>query len=140
MLFDAYYTWGKALAYGAADSTVSFAETSIQDPMDLAGSYGPKQGDTRHRFVGLYSVAIPSGSLGSSGIGKAIFGDWNLQGILSARSGLPINVTAGRDMYGNGRQDGQRPDLVSTASPYASLDPSLRYLNLAAFDVAAPTA
>ncbi len=140
MTVDAYYTWGKALAYAAADSSVSFAEGSMQDPTNLRGSYGPKQGDVRHRFTGVYSVELPAGALARSGFGKAAFGGWTFQGIMGWRSGLPVNVTAGRDMYGNGRQDGQRPDLVAGADPYVALTPALRYLNSAAFDINTPTA
>jgi hypothetical protein len=68
------YTWGKSLAYGPADSTQSFAEASMQDPTNLRNSYGPKQGDLRHRFVGVYSIEIPTGGFARSGVSKAAFG------------------------------------------------------------------
>ena len=71
---------------------------------------------------------------------KAAFGGWTFQGILSARSGLPVNLVAGRDLYGNGRQDGQRPDLVSGIDPYVRNSSSLLWLNPATFDNSAPAA
>ena len=140
MNFDAYYTWGKSLAYAAADSTQSFAETSMQDPTNLRNSYGPKQGDLRHRFVGVYSIEIPTGGFAKSGLTKAAFGGWTLQGILTARSGLPVNILAGRELYPNGRQDGQRPDIVYGVDPYVRNINSLVWLNSAAFDSSTPAA
>ena len=90
MTFDAYYTRGKALAYGAADSTITFSESAMQDVYNLAGSYDPKQGDIRHRLVSVYSVNIPAGRFASSGVSKAMFGGWTFQGIVTTRSGLPL--------------------------------------------------
>jgi hypothetical protein len=112
----------------------------MQDFTNLAGSYGPKQGDIRHRFVGVYSVQIPTAGQAMSGWSKAAFGGWNLQGIMTYRSGLPLNVTSGRDFVGNGRVDGQRPDLVGSADPYIRDTAALVWLNAAGFSNAAPTA
>ncbi|HYZ86633.1 MAG TPA: TonB-dependent receptor [Bryobacteraceae bacterium] len=140
LTFDAYYTWAKAMAYGAADGTITFSDTTMQDFNNLAGSYGPKQGDIRHRFTGVYSFLIPSGSLAKSGWTKQMFGGWTFQGILNWRSGLPLNVTSGRDFVGSGRTDGQRPDLRLGVAPYIRDESALTWLNLAAFDNATPTA
>ncbi|HET8549312.1 MAG TPA: hypothetical protein VFL57_14965, partial [Bryobacteraceae bacterium] len=140
MTFDAYYTWGKALAYGAADATITFSDTTIQDVYNLAGSYGPKQGDIQHRFVGVYSVGIPTGGFARAGLRRALFGGWTLQGILTTRSGLPLNVVSGRDMVGNSRSGGQRPDVVPGVNPYADTADPLVWLNAAAFDLTAPAA
>ena len=67
MSFDAYYTWGKAPTYGTADTSITFADGFTQDPLNVRGSYGPKSGDTRHRFVGVYSWQVPTGGLAKSG-------------------------------------------------------------------------
>jgi hypothetical protein len=71
---------------------------------------------------------------------RALISGWTIQGIVSWRSGLPINVTAGRDLVGNRRITGQRPDLVSGADPYVRDANSLVWLNRAAFDVTTPAA
>lgn len=140
MAFDSYYTWAKSMAYGPADATITFTDNTMQDPQNWAGSYGPKQGDLRNRWVNTYSVAVPSGKLGANGLGKAIVGGWTLQGILAWRSGLPVNVTSGVDAYGNGRVAGQRPDLVLGVDPYLKNSDALTWLNRAAFDSATPRA
>ncbi|MBL8176045.1 MAG: TonB-dependent receptor [Bryobacterales bacterium] len=136
--FDSYYTWSKSMAYGPADATITFGESTMQDPYNWRDSYGPKQGDLRHRWVNTYSIALPSTRLESSGIGKAIFGGWTLQGIMNWRSGLPVNVTSGVATYPNGRINGQRPDLVSGVDPYIKDSNGLVWLNRAAFDVNVP--
>jgi len=69
-----------------------------------------------------------------------MFGGWTFQGIVTTRSGLPLNVVSGRDMVGNGRAGGQRPDLVAGVDPYAHTSDRLLMLNAAAFDIATPAA
>jgi hypothetical protein len=136
--FDGYYTFGKALAYFVPDDALNFTLAALQDPLNIAGSYGLKQGDIRHRFVGVYSYEIPTGGFGQSGAAKFLLRGWTLQGILSWRSGLPINVTSGIDSAGNGRVAGQRPDLVAGADPYRRDSNRLTWLNPQAFDNTTP--
>jgi hypothetical protein len=133
--FDAYYTYGKGLAYFVPDDTQNFTLAALQDPLNIANSYGPKQGDIRHRFVGVYSYEIPGPRSGPT---KMLFGGWTLQGIMAWRSGLPINVTSGIDSAGNGRVGGQRPDIRQGADPYQRDTDALTWLNPAAFDNVTP--
>jgi hypothetical protein len=107
----------------------------MQDPYNWRASYGPKQGDLRHRWVNTYSVALPS-----TRFAKLLFGGWTLQGIATWRSGIPVNVTSGVATYPNGRPGGQRPDLVGGVDPYVGNSDTLVWLNRAAFDVNAPRA
>jgi hypothetical protein len=137
---DVYYTFAKAMAYGGADSTLT-RDATVQDYRNIAGSYGPKVGDVRHRFVTVYSYNLPTLPYAKdSGIGRTVLGGWTFQGILGWRSGLPINVTTGRDLVGNGRSDGTRPDLVLNADPYQRDSDALTWLNPAAFDLNTPVA
>jgi outer membrane receptor protein involved in Fe transport len=140
MNFDVYYTWAKSMAYAGADSSVTFTESSVQDPDNLAGSYGPKQGELRHRFVAVYSAAIPTGEWARAGLAKALLGGWTFQGILGQRSGLPLNIVSGVDSYGNGRSSGQRPDILAGVDPYKKDSSALTWLNPAAFDNRTPVA
>jgi hypothetical protein len=140
LTFDFNYTYAKALQYGNADGAF-VGDGSTQDLTNLAGSYGPKQSDTRHRIVAVWTYLIPSPAFAQrSAIGKAVFGGWNVDGIFNFRTGYPINVTLGRDVVGNGRAAGQRPDLVSGVDPLASTSDNLVWLNRASFDAATPTA
>ena len=139
MAFDVYYTYGRSIGYYGPDGTVT-SDASVQDPANIAGSIGPKAGDVRHRFVSTHSYELPTPELAQNGVTRALIGGWTIQGIMSWRSGLPINVTAGRDLVGNRRITGQRPDLVPGVDPYIRDANGLVWLNRAAFDVTTPAA
>ncbi len=135
---DIHYTLAKAMQYGGADGTITY-DTSVQDYSNVAGSYGPKAGDTRHRLVSVYSYQVPQIPwVQEHALARGVLGGWAFQGILSWRSGMPINVTAGRDLIGNGRSDGARPDRVAGTEPYLKNASGLTWLNPAAFDSATP--
>jgi hypothetical protein len=138
-VLDGYYTFSKTLTYDSSDGTQT-TDNDVQDPNNIAGSYGPKNGESRHRFVGVGSYAIPLNAYGSSSRwARWIAGGWQLQSIVTARSGAPINVLSGRDLYGNGRVTAQRPDRVNGVDAYVQSSDPLLWLNTAAFDVNTPT-
>ncbi|MPZ19412.1 MAG: TonB-dependent receptor plug domain-containing protein [Luteitalea sp.] len=139
LALDVYYTYGRSRGYYGPDGTL-VRDATVQDPNDIAGSAGPKPGDVRHRFVNVHSYELPTPGFGDSGLARALLGHWTIQGIITWRSGLPINVTAGRDLVGNRRVDGQRPDLVPGVDPYIKDTDGLVWLNAAAFDVDRPLA
>lgn len=139
MTFDLYYTYGKTMSYYGVDSTLTRTNNAVQDPENIAASYGPKESDIRHLWTGVYSYSLPTARLAAkSRFAKAALDGWNLQGITSRRSGRPVNVQAGTDLVGNGYLDGQRPDLVGGVNPYVRDTNSLAWLNRAAFDIATP--
>ena len=109
----------------------------MQDPNNIAGSYGPKIGEARHRLTGVYRYALPA-ALFHHSAANAILGGWSIQGILGRRSGQPVNVLSGRDFVGNGRTEAQRPDVISGVNPY--IKDGLVWFNRAAFDIATPQA
>jgi outer membrane receptor protein involved in Fe transport len=140
LTLDVYYTWAKTMGYNAPDGTLTF-DGEVQDgEFNIAGSTGPKQSDLRQRFTLVHSYGLPAGALGASPAGKFFFAGWQLQGILGLRSGFPVNVTSGRDTFGNGRVAGQRPDILSGITQYVRDSNALIWLNTAAFDAATPAA
>jgi hypothetical protein len=134
--FDAYYTFGRSDGYYGPDGTL-VADATVQDPADIAGSIGPKNSDVRHRFVSTHSIGLGSDAFSRTGVLGALLGGWTAQGILTWRSGVPVNVTSGVDLVGNRRVTGQRPDLVPGVDPYIE-DGGLLWLNAAAFDLVTP--
>ena len=65
-------------------------------------------------------------------------GGWAVEGILGANSGAPLNILLGRDVVGNGRANGQRPDAVLGQDWRASGGNGFTWLNTAAFDATGP--
>jgi hypothetical protein len=141
LTFDAYYTYAKATAYYVPDGTITFTLASLQDPNNIAGSRGVKDGDLRHRFVTTVSYQVPTWKAAARNpLLRGVFGGWTAQVISSQRSGIAFNATSGALLVQNGRVDGQRPDLVAGANAYNINPSALTWLNRAAFDIATPAA
>jgi hypothetical protein len=137
---DYYYAYAKSLAYYGADSSNS-GDATVQDANNIANSYGPKISDLRHTETLVASYALPTaGFAGKSRVAGEFLSGWNLQGIQTARSGLPINVLAGRDEAGINTTGFQRPDLVPGVNQYIENLNTMQWLNAAAFDNRAPAA
>jgi hypothetical protein len=101
--------WGFSLAYTLSECTDQSAEhlstggspSFPQDKDNLAAWEGPCGYDTRHRFVGSFVVELPFAK-GSTGLTKAVLGDWTVSGIYAYRSGRPFTVTQGSNNVGQG--------------------------------------
>lgn len=84
---------------------------------DLSGEYGPLSTDVRHRFVMGWTVNVPRLQVA-------------LNSLIIARSGLPFNITTGRDSNGDTlftdrpafATDLTRPGVVDTR--FGALDPN----------------
>jgi len=148
---DFYYTFAKNLTYGASDQSDGPRNFDVQDFQNIAGSYGPKPGDIRHHVVAVYTYQLPApGFAGTNGLAKAVFGGWNLQGIMDWRTGVSLNVLANIDLpkLGQSTPWGYRPDYVAGQNISAQGRPvpagaayqfaTKVWLNPDAFDVATP--
>jgi hypothetical protein len=138
--YDAYFTWSKSLGYYTPDDTITFTGSGLQDPNNIAGSYGPVEGLPALNFRGVVSYAIPGGTGFQNRVVRGILGGWTLRGIIGWRSGIPFNVVSGNDYFGNGRSAGQRPDGVAGVDPYVETLGNQTWLNPAAFSVTAVAA
>ncbi|MCC6383419.1 MAG: hypothetical protein IT304_13010, partial [Dehalococcoidia bacterium] len=138
LTFDTYFTWARVMGYYSSDALGTPVNTHLQDPLNIAGSSGPKISDLRNRFTTVISYALPGTALtGSSKVAGWFLGGWAIQGIFDAQTGNTVNVLAGRDLAGVQRVDGQRPDATGV-DPYVRDMQSFRYLTSAAFDVTVP--
>jgi outer membrane receptor protein involved in Fe transport len=153
--FLASYTFSKSLAdnqgfYGpgwggrsANQSTAGQQGDGNYDPYNHSLDYGPQWFSAAHSGTLSMNYQLPIGkgrSVGSdwSGVQQALLGGWNVSGILSVRSGLPITVTdtAG---WGAGPSNNtgfgvERPNRVAGADPLtgaskADIEQGAKYLN-----------
>ncbi|HXD17875.1 MAG TPA: carboxypeptidase regulatory-like domain-containing protein [Vicinamibacterales bacterium] len=84
--------------------------------------------DRRHIGVFLAGAQAPQRA---GGLANAVLSDWRVSGILTARSGRPVNVIAGQDRSLSGIQN-QRVNQVLD-NPYGSKQTPNDWLNPAAF-------
>lgn len=123
LLVNLHYTWGKALAYNRGD--LGFGNIYVQDFFNLKGNLGRSEGDINHRLVSdfVYELRKPA-----TGWTRHAIGGWQLAGVLTVQTGLPLALTQPNAL------DGQRPDLIDPSSPVnSSYRTNLVYLNRAAF-------
>lgn len=125
------YTWSHTLdnATGVF-SGLGDQRTSRQgsiDPRNIDSDFGNSSLDTRHLVSSNWIIDLPfgKGKKFDSGntVANAVIGGWQMNWILSARSGLPFSVVTNQDGLG-------RPSLIG--DPYANV-PQGRLLNPAAF-------
>jgi outer membrane receptor protein involved in Fe transport len=155
--FLASYTFSKALSdnqgfYGpgwggrsANNATAGTRGDGNYDPYNLGLDYGPEWFSATHTGSLSMNYQLPVGkgrSVGSdwSGVTQALLGGWNVSGILSVRSGLPITVVNGWGGGGPSNNTGfgfERPNVtgaaITTGAAKSDLETGARYLNPAAF-------
>jgi hypothetical protein len=132
----ASYTYGHNIDNGPAPFDQGLNHNSPQNPFDLSIEKASADVDVRHNFVVSSIYSLPFGHsqvFGGNwnGTRDLLLGGWQLAGIFTARTGLPVNVV--RD--GNSSLcPGARPNLVGDPSAVSGGHTLLNYFNAAAFD------
>jgi hypothetical protein len=162
---NAQYTLSRSFGNTSGSNEALTVGNAAQTLGDFDYDRGYNAFDVRHtfNFSALYSIPYGRGrKYAGSGLAGAILGNWNVGGILNARSGLPIDVRITRpdivyvDAAGNvfnnqavGRtaiintpnggssRNVRRPDLVPGVDPFIKSE-GLLFLNPAAFATPAP--
>ena len=99
---QASYVWSKAIALGQA----------APNAYNLSTARGLLPGDVRNNFIASYIWISPDiHHLGL--IGKELLSGWQLNGITSLRTGLPFNITSGKDTNLDGVATNDQPNQVS---------------------------
>jgi outer membrane receptor protein involved in Fe transport len=117
---QASYTLGKSedlgsQAIGSGDFDNSFQPRYAFDPMD---NQGLSDFDIRHNFVFNYTWEMPFGK-SATGLARGLAAGWQLSGIVTLRSGIPLTPVLGVDRaraLPRSGGAGQRPNLVSGCS------------------------
>ena len=127
------YTWSHALTDAQTDRS-SAPQSFYFRSLDR----GPAQFDRRNILSINYIYALPFFKK-QEGILGQIFGGWQLSGIVSAGSGLPLTITTsnGLDPSAAGflgpSASGPRPDLVGDPNLLSQLRTRLQWFNTAAY-------
>jgi hypothetical protein len=134
LLFKVDYTWSKALTNNQTDRS-----TAPQNLYNIAGEYGPLQQDRTQIFSADFVYSFPWWRE-QHGFTGHVLGGWQVSGIVSAATGLPLTVTTalGIDPAGDGACScssspaGLRPDMI--ANPNAGAPHTIgAWFNGAAF-------
>jgi hypothetical protein len=139
-LFQANYMWSHAIGDSSLGSGESIA---FQDQACRACDRSSTTADVRHVLTTNAVYQLPFGAgkqfLNGNSWAEHFIGGWELAGIVSARSGLPVNITVSRTAAQllDGNTSGQRPNYVLGQSIYAA-DPNINgWFNAAAFSAPA---
>jgi hypothetical protein len=126
------YTWSKSID-SASNAATSNAGV-ISNPYDWNSNRGLSDADRPHAFVSSYLWDMPR-LRSFHPVVRAIFGNWQNNGVLSVYSGLTFNPVSGIDqsLTGNGVD---RPDVVGDwrlSGDRPKAEQILRWFNPSAF-------
>lgn len=140
-MLSANYEWSHSIDTGGLGG--GEADTP-QNNNCIPCERGPSDQDMRHYFTASTIYQLPFGRgrtfmSDSSRMTDLFLGGWQLAGIVSARSGLPLNVTMSRSANALPDQinKGQRPNRVPGVPLYPSHKTTQNWINPAAFSTPA---
>ncbi|HEX3875855.1 MAG TPA: TonB-dependent receptor [Bryobacteraceae bacterium] len=141
LLISANYQYSHGISDGANGDGES---DSLQNANCRTCERGNADFDVRHNFTSSVIWDIPAGRgkhwlTNSSPILNGILGGWQLSGIGTARTGLPLNVTLSRSASAlpDGINSAQRPNIVPGQSLYPVDQSPTLWLNPYAFSIPA---
>jgi outer membrane receptor protein involved in Fe transport len=146
--FLASYTWSHSIddvssfnITGSASQPVAGENDLAQNPFDLAAERGRSMFDSRHRFILSYQWMLPFLQRSSSWYGH-VFGNWQLNGIVTAMSGGPFTVFDSNDVSLQGQApeitgfSANRPNLIG--NPNSGPRTPQEWFNVGAFQQLQP--
>jgi hypothetical protein len=122
----ANYTWSHCLNYGDINGNIGVGY--YQDDLHRKPDYASCAYDIRHMF-NISGVAVSP--VKGNTVAAHLFGNWRLAPLIRATTGIPMNVTSGKDnsLTAIGRD---RPNQI-LANPYPALQNPTQWINPAAF-------
>jgi outer membrane receptor protein involved in Fe transport len=146
--FLASYTWSHAIddvssfnITGSAAQDIAGENDLAQNPFDLAAERGRSMFDSRNRFVLSYQWVLPFLQHSSTWYGH-VFGNWQLNGIVTAMSGGPFTVYDSNDVSLQGQApeitgfSANRPNLIG--NPNSGPRTPQEWFNVGAFQQLQP--
>ncbi len=118
LTFLAGYTFAKSIDDGSGIRVLGSDQLKPQNGICVSCERGLSIFDTRHRFVSSVLYALPVGKgrkYFARGWAGNVIGGWELSSILTASSGFPLNISAGRDQSNTGHGY-DRPNAVPGVS------------------------
>jgi hypothetical protein len=121
------YTWSKSIdegsGYFGVENSLAGGGSTVQNFYDLRSARGPSGYDITHFFSWANVYELPAGRgkrFFQSGPLSWIFGNWESDSILQARSGIPYNLQVSGDI---GNLKGSAPSIGTYGRPNVISDP-----------------
>jgi hypothetical protein len=139
LLFQMNYMW----SHGITDASTGAGESiAFQNMACRACDRSSSNIDVRHNVTASAIYELPFGAgkpFASTGMASRLLGGWELAGIGSARTGLPVNITMTRKATAvlDGNTSSQRPNLVPGVPIYAANQTIDNWFNPAAVSLPA---
>jgi hypothetical protein len=133
--FNANYSWAKGIDLVSGDNYNG--GLGFTDSSDPGRDRGPTDGLAHHifNFSGTYNTPKVH-NMGKGG--NYVISGWQVNGIVSIRTGTPFNVTSGKDTNADNVWN-DRPNLVGNPHVSGNREKKIgEYFNPAAFTAAAP--
>jgi TonB dependent receptor len=118
------YTYSKAMdpatGYGGGGaSDLSY----VSNPYDRHYDYGPSGLDRTHIFLVNFVYQLPIFKNANNRLLKSTLGGWELSGIVTAETGLPLFITLGGSQGSNGLPNAtNRPDVIGNVTYPQTVD------------------
>jgi hypothetical protein len=113
---DLAYTWSRAIDPSTGGDNGDLA--TVSNPyLGWANDIGPSQFNRSDILLAEFVYTVPLFEHSDSRFLKSTLGGWQVSGIITAETGLPINITLGGPQSGNGIPDAtNRPDVSGAVS------------------------
>ena len=133
------YTWSRLISSTINQDTEAKSKP-VQDTYNLAGEKALGTQDQPQTLSVNYIYELPFFKRSSNPFAKEALGGWQLQGIYSARSGLPQTICIDHDVVGlnDGGTICERPDVIAAPNLDRSKQTIQQYFNTSAFVLQAP--
>jgi hypothetical protein len=135
LMLRASYTYSKLLDMGGINSDNDIGTTLPRNPLDPHAEYGRSYFDSRHRFVGSFVWQLPVGK--GRALGRQwstaldlVAGGWQMNGIVTSQTGLPVTPFLSFDNSNTGLGQDQ-PDCI--ANPNNGPRTTSQWFNTSAF-------
>ena len=132
-LLTTAYTYGRAI-------DLSNDNAAFFNQINFRVNRGRADTDRTHTFVQSYIWNLPFGPSGrwlKSGVGRWVLGDWQVNGIFTAQTGDPLNVTISATTL-NAPGNGNRPNVSGKPEIYGAVGRGERWLDTSKFSAPAP--
>lgn len=139
LMWQSNYMW----SHGITDASIGAGESvTFQDMNCRACDRSDTNIDVRHYFTtnAIYELPFGKGkAFAQDGAAAAVLGGWEIAGIATARTGLPVNITITRKAAAllDGNTSSQRPNYVAGQDIYAANQTITNWFNPAAFSTPA---